>query len=111
MLASLFWTRHSDFHWGVWCLSVGALFGVVALISRFADRNESKEERDRVNLSYGGIPIFALGLTAVPIMVVGILLIIAGAESAWEFRRLSRLGERMESWKRSELDIRGIRLS
>jgi hypothetical protein len=32
-------------------------------------------------------------------------------ESAWEFRRLSRLGERMESWKRSELDIRGIRLS
>jgi hypothetical protein len=33
------------------------------------------------------------------------------SESAWEFRRLSRLGERMESWKRSELDIRGIRLS
>jgi hypothetical protein len=32
-------------------------------------------------------------------------------ESAWEFPRLSRLGERMESWKRSELAIRGIRLS
>jgi hypothetical protein len=32
-------------------------------------------------------------------------------ESAWEFRRLSRLGERMESWKRSELGTRGIRLS
>ena len=34
-----------------------------------------------------------------------------GNESAWEFRRLSRLGERMESWKRSELGTRGIRLS
>ena len=33
------------------------------------------------------------------------------SESAWEFRRLSRLGERMESWKRSELGTRGIRLS
>ena len=32
-------------------------------------------------------------------------------ESAWVFRRLSRLGERMESWKRSELDTRGIPLS
>ena len=32
-------------------------------------------------------------------------------EPAWVFRRLSRLGERMESWTRSGQDRRGIRLS
>ena len=33
------------------------------------------------------------------------------SEPAWVFRRLSRLGERMESWTRSGQDRRGIRLS
>ncbi len=33
------------------------------------------------------------------------------SEPAWVFRRLSRLGERMESWTRSSQDRRGIRLS
>jgi hypothetical protein len=32
-------------------------------------------------------------------------------EPTWVFRRLSRLGERMESWRRSELGTRGIPLS
>lgn len=70
---------HFDLRWAARFLIVGALFSLIGIVNRFVRRNQSKEERVKSNNSYGGLRIYWLGIAGIPLIIIGIILLIAGA--------------------------------
>jgi hypothetical protein len=66
----------SGWHW----IIIGVVFTAIGLVLRYVvQRNDTAAERDKQNMSYGGTPLFALGLLGPVVILVGVILLVISA--------------------------------
>ena len=58
-----------------WFIAFGVVCTAIGLWGRFMDRNESKDEKERINNSYGGGPVYYLGFVGPISMLLGVVLL------------------------------------
>jgi hypothetical protein len=66
----------TGWHW----IIIGCIFTAIGLFLRYViQRNDTASEREKQNMSYGGTPMFALGLLGPVVVLVGVILLIISA--------------------------------